>query len=171
MQVRIEHISPRHAKDTWAFRDNAKLWEFMDCDTPLPATQRGDATYYKQMRDDPRCRMFAIVVGDMAVGCCQLHNIANGAAEMRYYVLDEDLWGRGICTKAVNKLVDYGFDELGLDLIYRYVNVRNVGSMRVAEKQKFAKVGISFINPEVVRLEMTRTGWERQRKNQSKTTK
>lgn len=171
MQVSIEPIDPRHAEDTWRLRNDPELWEFMSCDTPFPATLRGDQEYYAKALRSDNVRMFAIVVDGRAVGCCQLYNIANGAAEMRYYVLDRSLWGKGVCTAATTMLIDIGFDYLGLDLIYRYVHVKNFGSMRVAEKQKFAKVGVSLINPNAVRLEMTKTGWERQRQKRLNATR
>ena len=165
MQVKIEPIEPRHALDTWEYRNDPSLWKWMKCDTPLPASLAGDCEYYIRAMQTGGWWMFAIIVDGRAVGCCQLYNVANGAGEMRYYVLDKTLWGKGVCTEATNQLIDYGFDVLDLDLIYRYIDTRNVGSMRVAEKQKFAKIGISFINPKVVRLEMTKTGWQRQRKS------
>lgn len=168
MRVTIEPISPRHAKETWKFRDNPALWRFMRCETPLPASQKGDADYYRWARERAKCSMFAILADWKVVGCCKLHNIANGAAELTYYMLDTTMWGKGICTEATTKLIDFGFDRLGLDLIYRYVDVNNIASMRVAEKQKFANVGISFVNQNVVRLEMTKTGWLRQKRSKAK---
>ena len=58
------------------------------------------------------------------------------------YFLDDIYWGLGIVTKALNKLLEIGFNELNLDIIKIYHEIDNVGSMKVIKKNKFKEVGI-----------------------------
>lgn len=73
----------------------------------------------------------------------------------------QDLWGLGIMSKATLLALQYAYGCLKLDLVYLYINPKNVASYRNAINKHFVRVGSSFIKPEVERLEMTRTGWEK----------
>ncbi len=50
--------------------------------------------------------------------------------------------GRGVMTAAVNLILDYGFDQLGLETVIWLSNVGNVGSRRVAWKTGFRFGGV-----------------------------
>lgn len=49
--------------------------------------------------------------------------------------------GRGVMTTAVNLLLDYGFEGLGLETVVWFANEGNVGSRRVAWKTGFTFAG------------------------------
>ncbi len=73
-----------------------------------------------------------------------------GGAELGYW-LAEDYWGKGLATRAVRLLVDYGFTRLGLARIEARVRTTNVPSLRVLEKNGFTREG-------VLRSALTRDG-------------
>src|ERR1043165_5824363 len=54
-------------------------------------------------------------------------------AELGYYV-DADHEGKGIVTKAVSKIITYGFEELGLFKMFIRTHEHNISSRKVAEK-------------------------------------
>ena len=60
------------------------------------------------------------------------------------YVLAKDYWGQGLVPEAVRAVIDYGFNELGLDAFSIEHFVENVQSRRVIEKCgfKFVKTGV-----------------------------
>lgn len=162
MIVRIRRLHLHDADVSWRLRNEVE-WKYAKCDTTLPATLDTETDCYMKIISDNSVRMFAILADNYLVGFCKLKNIANGAAELSYYMLRTDMMNKGICTAAVDKLISYGFDELGLDLIYRYVHKDNVPSIRMTKKQKFAPVGTSYLDSNVSRYEMTRTGWKNQK--------
>lgn len=159
MEVRIEPIKKQHARDTWMFRDDPEIWKYTSCDTPLPATLQSEEQCYIFRGQDQKNRMYAILVDDVAVGAVTLKQIGYGTAAIGYYILRKDLWGKGICKKAVIQVMEMGFDGLGLDLLYIWVNSDNVASFNVARSLGFYSVGMSFTNTNVHRLEMTKTVW------------
>ena len=53
------------------------------------------------------------------------------------FVLNPKYWGLGIMPEVVNYLIDYGFNELGLDIIWCGHFDFNLNSMRVQEKCGF----------------------------------
>lgn len=53
------------------------------------------------------------------------------------YVLNPKYWGQGIMPEAVKVLIDYGFNNLNLDLIWCCHYEENLNSKRVCEKSGF----------------------------------
>ena len=60
--------------------------------------------------------------------------------EVGYRLLPE-AWGRGFATEAAKALVDYGFDDLGLDRIIGVTHPGNKASQRVLQKAGLEDVG------------------------------
>jgi len=93
---------------------------------------------------------------DKVIGSVGLHNTTSWADEdERYnhlklkeigYVLSKDYWGQGLVVEAVRAIIDYGFDELGLDAFSCGHFAENDQSKRVIEKCGFAfvKVGTYY---------------------------
>ena len=50
------------------------------------------------------------------------------------YVLSEDYWNKGLVTEAAKRIIDFGFDELGLVRIQARCIAENIASSRVMEK-------------------------------------
>ena len=161
MNVYITPITEHFAIDSWRLRNNPELWKFMDCDAPFPATLESEIEYLKSASDDPHNDMFAIIANGKFAGYIALKNIAYGAAELSYCIMRQDLWGNGVASRATLLALRHAYEVLRLDLVYLYINPKNVASYRNAVNKHFVRVGSSFIKPEVERLEMTRTGWEK----------
>lgn len=51
------------------------------------------------------------------IGCVGLHNIADGKAQLGYWI-GVPFWGKGYCTEAATRMTEYGFKRLQLDNIY-----------------------------------------------------
>jgi ribosomal-protein-alanine N-acetyltransferase len=50
------------------------------------------------------------------------------------YILAKKYWNKGIMSEAVKRLVQFGFEEMGLNRIEAKCNENNIGSSRVMEK-------------------------------------
>jgi ribosomal-protein-serine acetyltransferase len=86
---------------------------------------------------------FTIFVEDRAAGTVGLgpHVPLVRSAELGYW-LRTDLAGRGLMTEAARAVVDFAFEELGLHRIELHAGTENAGSIRVAEKLGFQRVGL-----------------------------
>ncbi len=62
-------------------------------------------------------------------------------AKMIGYVLAEEYWGKGYATEAAKRVIKYGFEELGLDIITVYHYPHNDRSRKVIEKCGFKYEG------------------------------
>jgi len=90
------------------------------------------------LRQDPY-QVFAIEFEGEYVGNIGLHrqdDVYRKTAELGYFI-GEPWWNRGITTRAVNLICDYGFRELGVIKIFSGVFSFNTASQRVLEKCGF----------------------------------
>ncbi|MGH2735817.1 MAG: GNAT family N-acetyltransferase [Actinomycetota bacterium] len=96
---------------------------------------RGDRTYY--------FGIFLNATGEL-IGRIGLFNIVREAFQNAVcgYFLDESKNNLGYMSQAVQLLVRYAFDELGLHRVEAGVMPRNTGSIRVLEKAGFRREGL-----------------------------
>ena len=113
---------------------------------PSPYTH-ADAVAFVDLQDAHRAAGtdLVVLVFDAAasrpfVGEVGLHGISDGDAEIGYWTA---AWarGRGLTTRAVRLLVEWGIAELGLERVEWAGIVGNEASRRVAEKVGFQVVG------------------------------
>lgn len=161
MKIEITPMAERFAKDGWKLRNNPALWKFMKSEAPIPATLESETKYLRAAFNNPRNNMFAILANGEFAGYITLKNTACGAAKLSYCIMRQDLWHKGVVSRATLLILQYAYEELKLDLVYLYVNPKNIASYSNAINKHFVRAGISFVNSEVERLEMTRTGWEK----------
>ncbi|MFL0166182.1 GNAT family N-acetyltransferase [Candidatus Clostridium helianthi] len=57
------------------------------------------------------------------------------------YRLNDKFWGKGIATKAVKVMVDYLFNDIGINRIQTFVMQENIKSQNVLERNGFIKEG------------------------------
>ncbi len=58
------------------------------------------------------------------------------------YAMDEIYIGKGIVTEAVNMVVQFAFEQVGLHRVEAYVSTQNNPSIRVLEKAGFQREGL-----------------------------
>jgi ribosomal-protein-alanine N-acetyltransferase len=58
------------------------------------------------------------------------------------YVISPAVRGRGVATRTLRLLTDWGFAELGLERIELWIDTRNVGSERVAASVGYVREGV-----------------------------
>ena len=57
------------------------------------------------------------------------------------YWIGKNYWGKGLATEAVNRMIHFGFIELGLNKIWASAISRNRSSIKVLEKSGLRKEG------------------------------
>ena len=99
------------------------------------AKNRTGYRFYITLKDEP-----AKIIGTIG-----LNNVVWGSFMSCFmgYMLDEAYINRGYMTEAVNAVVDYAFNEVGLHRIEANIMPKNARSLRVAEKCGFVREGIS----------------------------
>jgi RimJ/RimL family protein N-acetyltransferase len=78
------------------------------------------------------------------VGCVGLchWNSRDRVAEISFYIGKEQARGKGHCKRALRQLIDWGFRELDLALIYAEVYSFNEAGLKILEGLNFEKEGV-----------------------------
>lgn len=74
-------------------------------------------------------------------GSLSLRDEGDGRAELAFGA-HPAVRGRGVMSTAVDLLLDYGFEEAGIDSVIWYAELGNVGSRRIAWRQGFTFSGV-----------------------------
>ncbi len=79
------------------------------------------------------------------IGTCDFHsvNFDQKSGEIGY-CLNANYWGKGYMTKACQKMIEFGFDYLKLEIIEIMHHPKNVGSQKVIERTGFNRKGSKF---------------------------
>jgi RimJ/RimL family protein N-acetyltransferase len=105
--------------------------------TSLPAARRD----YLARWEDPVVKTFIIEAEDVAIGLATLYDFRHEGCELGIKVGSKNLRGRGYASEAVELLVRYCFETLGLRAVRGSTLSHNTRMQRVFEKCGFAEVG------------------------------
>ena len=89
--------------------------------------------------------LFGIIDEGTLAGTIALSNVVRDAfqsASLGYWI-DSERNGRGLATRGVAAMVELAFGELGLHRLEAATLVDNIASIRVLEKNRFARIGIA----------------------------
>jgi RimJ/RimL family protein N-acetyltransferase len=142
--ITLRKLSGNDKQDLSLLANNKKVWDNLRDYIPYPYTE-SDAEYFIDMVKDQNPPMtFAIDYKEHFCGIISLvshTDVYRLTAEIGYW-LGEPFWNKGIATKAVTLITEYGFNELKLIRIYTGIFEYNKSSMRVLEKCGYNKEGI-----------------------------
>lgn len=145
-RLRLRELVEEDWRDARAIDGDPEVARYQSCDATDEAGSRAYlARAVLGARAQPR-RVYelAITIGDEGrflgrVGL-GIERVEHRDAQL-WFVLRRDLWGRGIVSEAVAAMLGFGFSQLGLHRIWGDADPRNVGSLRVMEKQGMRKEG------------------------------
>jgi ribosomal-protein-alanine N-acetyltransferase len=73
--------------------------------------------------------------GELVLGGTGDHPVGPEGSEVEVaYMLAKGSWGRGLATEAATAIVEYGFEQLGLERLICLIDSENRASLRVAQK-------------------------------------
>jgi ribosomal-protein-alanine N-acetyltransferase len=116
-------------------------------DDPTSITEVSNAVL-RQRREWKTGRSFTFMLSLRAeptrfVGKVALNGVLRGAMHGAYlgYWMDVDHQGAGLCTEAINAVLDFAFGPAELHRVQAAIMPRNAGSLRVIEKLGFRREG------------------------------
>lgn len=124
--------------------DNEKISRNLRDGFPNPYTLADAVSFLQKFTSQDPVTFFGIefkgeYVGNISLVPCQ--DIYRMSAEIGYFI-GEPYWNKGIVTTAVNLIIRYGFEHLGILRIQTGIFEYNLASQRVLEKCGFVKEGV-----------------------------
>ncbi|MBN1927805.1 MAG: GNAT family N-acetyltransferase, partial [Prolixibacteraceae bacterium] len=149
MQLKKENVSIRPFRKSDAPRlaelaNNKKIFDNLRDGFPHPYTLADAEKFIEIFQDQKPVQVFAIEYEGEYAGNIGLHvgeDVYRKSAEIGYF-LGEPYWNKGIMTKAVKLIVEYGFKHLDIVRIYTGVFDYNHASQKVLEKCGFTKEAV-----------------------------
>jgi RimJ/RimL family protein N-acetyltransferase len=127
------------AESLMKYADNPKIAANLTDQFPHPYKRENAEAFIAMATKNDPLNIFAISVNGEAVGGIGLHfqaDIHRKNMELGYWVA-EPFWGKGIMTKAVLQMVDYGFKTFDITRIFARPFGTNIASQTVLEKAGF----------------------------------
>lgn len=121
--------------------NNYKIARYLTDTFPYPYTLDDGLHYIKLVSEETPIRAFAIDVNGEAVGSIGIFpqsDIHKKNAELGYW-LSEQYWGQEIMVKAVQEIVEYGFNTFDITRIFARPFSVNIPLQRVLQKAGFVK--------------------------------
>lgn len=106
---------------------------------PHPYTRESGENFIAMATKEEPFNIMAIAIGGEAAGAIGIHPQADifcKNAEMGYW-LAQPFWGKGIMTRAIRQMCEYGFKTWDINRIFARPFGSNMGSQRVLEKAGF----------------------------------
>jgi len=106
---------------------------------PHPYSVENGMAFIEMTNQNSPPNILAIEINGEAAGAIGVHpqqDIYRKNAEMGYW-LAEPHWGKGIITKAILQMVDYGFKNWDIDRIYARPFGHNIASQKALEMAGF----------------------------------
>ncbi len=124
--------------------NNKKIWDNVRDSLPYPYTENDAATFINLTMQEAAPMTFAIDYRGQfsgVIGLTRQSDVYKKTAEIGYWI-GEPFWNKGIATRAVKLMTGYGLQSLDFVRIHTGVFEYNIGSMRVLEKNGYAKDGV-----------------------------
>ncbi|MCB0288081.1 MAG: GNAT family N-acetyltransferase [Calditrichaeota bacterium] len=146
-RLRLRPFEMNDAERVAELANDYSIYE-MTLRLPHPYT-RHDAeqwiAMHPQLRESGTETPFAIILKQVnaLVGSISLKDFDphNKSAEIGYWI-GRTWWNKGIVTEAAQRLLKYGFEELGLNRIHGNFIPKNVASQKVMEKIGMSREGL-----------------------------
>lgn len=121
------------------YGNNSRVAANMTDGFPHPYTEQAGVAFIERVSIDTPLKVLAITYNDEAIGSVgifPLQDIFRKNAELGYWIA-EPFWNKGVATKAIGLMVNYGFDNFDLTRIFARPFGTNIGSQRALEKAGF----------------------------------
>jgi ribosomal-protein-alanine N-acetyltransferase len=141
----LRRISPADVNALFGILSDVKVTEFYDDDAFTDIAQASDQIKaWENGYKNRVCIRWGISQKDEGkiIGSCGYYGIHTWNLRASFgYELACEYWRQGIMTEALRAMIDYGFDEMGLNRIDAVVMPGNIASIKMLERLGFHNEG------------------------------
>lgn len=122
-QVYIRPLTLDDAQISYRWRNDPRIWRLTGSRPDGRVTPELETEWLTGVLARSCERRFAICLAedDKYIGNTYLTDITTVEAQLHIFIGEPELWASGIATQALRLMVRYGFDVLGLQVVYGYV--------------------------------------------------
>lgn len=142
-QIQLRKLKPEDAINLYNYYSNEKVYRYLDWNGPESLEKSYEViNSWNEGYEKGWLIRFAIAdkSTDEVIGTIFLSEFVGKRAEIGYE-LSERYWHRGIMTEAVNEILSFGFNQLGLVRIQATVATENIASKKLLTKFNFKTEG------------------------------
>ena len=163
MAIELHEFAEEHLAKTFEWVSDPGLMAQMNY--PAPISEEDHRSWFERIKKE---HIFAIVSDDEHIGNCCLkgRDTVSKRAELWMYIGSEEDRGSGHGKEAIKQLLDFGFNDLGLNRVFLYVMGNNPGAESFYSKIGFEREGCLrehfMINGEyydAIYMGMLKEGW------------
>ena len=139
MNFKLRKWDEADLNDLVKYANNWNVAKWLTNGFPHPYTREGGKAYISMVANDNPTKVFAIEINGEAAGSIGIFpqsDIHEKNAEIGYW-LAEEYWGQGIMPKAIQAVVEYGFQTFDIVRVFARPFSTNSTSQRVLEKAGF----------------------------------
>jgi len=139
MDIKLRKWAETDLESLVKYANNQNIAKWLTNGFPHPYTYEDGKAFLSMIANDNPAKVFAIELNGEAVGSIGIFpqtDIHEKNAEMGYW-LAEKYWGKGIMTKAITEIINYGFQTFDIVRIFARPFSTNLNSQRVLEKAGF----------------------------------
>ncbi|KAF0823121.1 GNAT family N-acetyltransferase [Cytobacillus firmus] len=142
----LREATEEDAKDMFVYLSDQLVVKHMGisaCETPEEVL--GEIEWYKSIYTNGTGIRWGITLKDSGkvIGSCGFlnRNPKHYRSEVGYE-LSREHWGKGIANEALERVLKFGFEHLGLERIEALIEPKNLSSQKLVERQGFTREGL-----------------------------
>ena len=144
-RLRLTEVEPDHAPALFAIFSNPEVVKYYGMD-PMHELAQAEKIieHFKSTYETKRGMRWAITIkdGNRFVGTIGLNNLALGMKKAEVgFEIHPDFWRSGITSEALQAVLDYSFEELGLHRMGAVTFPANSASIGLLKKNGFVEEG------------------------------
>ena len=143
MEIALRPWKIDDAEELATIANNQHIAQYMADVFPYPYTIENAKTFIAMASNNSNSKILAIIADGKPAGSIGLHlqtDILRKNAEIGYW-LGESYWNKGIITKVIPQMTDYGFKNMDIVRIFARIFGNNIASQKVVEKCGFKLEG------------------------------
>lgn len=165
--VYIRPLVPSDALVSYEWRNNPKIWRFTGTRPTTYITPEMEMEWIMKVLQRPNEKRFAICRAQdhRYIGNIFFTDIENREAQMHIFIGDISFWGGDRAYQAICQIIEYGFKEIELEIVYSFVNPSNLAAVRLGLNAGFEETGSFYdVSKEMmlIRIEFTRQKFQEQ---------
>jgi [ribosomal protein S5]-alanine N-acetyltransferase len=142
----LREATEEDANDMYVYLSDQLVVKHMGisaCETPEEVL--GEIEWYKSIYRNGTGIRWGITLKDSGkvIGSCGFlnRNSKHYRSEVGYE-LSREHWGKGIANEALERVLEFGFEQLGLERIEALIEPKNLSSQKLVERQGFTREGL-----------------------------